>query len=629
MINLGIMSFLQLTLLPGLIAIRWIKLTGVATNLFFAFSLSPIINFFFVFFATGLGGYTRTTVLLLLIIELACLLYWSRSFFKIRFGELFQFSRVGQFFVEFLECRGNSAQRALYLIVFFAAVYQLLSYVVIYTNQINSVFTAWDPVVSWDRWAVDWYNNHFPIRTWHYPQLIPANWSLSYQIIGDERIKFFAKNFMYFFEIFTLLIIIYVAQIKRQLGYFAGTWLTGWILMRLGSNGTGYVDTATAFFGLASLMVLFLSESMQGSARTKYVLLGAVLASGSALTKQAGLWIVFIYPVLYIGFVEKGFSKQAFRSLAHILFIFTTLLGVWYGYKEYQIRIGADYSEVASTTLIAHQGRDFSERLQYGMKLLDDSLSASIDFPLGNIELRIPGTFNFMFILLLMLFGLRQKYFRWLFVTLIIPFFLMWVLFFSYDTRNLGVVLPIIGLTAGMGLQEIIDRIPNVHLRSISFRLNGLRRSLPHVIIGWIQSIRVVYAFMLLIPLFLFLPVKYPDSYLIDRAIYKQKQIGDALINANIYEFHAKHGLEGKILTDYQFLGALPGLQSYFEMGYSSSPQFIQLLERPEVAYALVSDYFMAKNVKAYVHQRINDQRFKVLFEAKGWQFLSTCRGPC
>jgi len=54
-IDLGIISLLQLTLLPGLIAIRWLKLSGVATNLFFAFSLSPIINFFFVFFATTLG----------------------------------------------------------------------------------------------------------------------------------------------------------------------------------------------------------------------------------------------------------------------------------------------------------------------------------------------------------------------------------------------------------------------------------------------------------------------------------------------------------------------------------------------------------------------------------------------
>jgi hypothetical protein len=140
---------------------------------------------------------------------------------------------------------------------------------------------------------------------------------------------------------------------------------------------------------------------------------------------------------------------------------------------------------------------------------------------------------------------------------------------------------------------------------------------------------RVVYIFILLIPLLLLLPIKYTDSFLIDRAISKQKQVGDATINAKIYEFQVKHGFGGKILTDYQYLGVLPGLQCYFEMDYSASPQFIQSLKNPDIAYTLVNDSFMDEKVKVYVHKRIHDGDFKVLFESNGWWFLSTCSGPC
>jgi hypothetical protein len=434
---------------------------------------------------------------------------------------------------------------------------------------------------------------------------------------------------MYFFEVFTLLIILYIAKMKQQVGYFAGTFLTGWLLLRLGSTGTGYVDTATAFFGFASLVVLFLSESMQGSARIKFVLLGAVLASGSALTKQAGLWIVFIYPVLYVGFVEKGFSKQVIRNLILILSIYIILIGIWYGYKEYQIRTGVDYSEISSTTISAHQGRNFLERLQYGIALLDNSLKTSVRFPLNNTKLTILGNFNLMLIVLFALFGLRQEYFRWLFITVILPFSLIWILFFSYDTRNIALVIPFVGLIAGMGVQEIIDRISKANIVTIPYSFNSLRYPIFRVATGWLQSMRVVYIFILLIPLLLLLPIKYTDSFLIDRAISKQKQVGDATINAKIYEFQVKHGFGGKILTDYQYLGVLPGLQCYFEMDYSASPQFIQSLKNPDIAYTLVNDSFMDEKVKVYVHKRIHDGDFKVLFESNGWWFLSTCSGPC
>jgi hypothetical protein len=37
----------------------------------------------------------------------------------------------------------------------------------------GSILLGYDPVVQWNPWAVDWSQNRFPNRIYHYPQLIP------------------------------------------------------------------------------------------------------------------------------------------------------------------------------------------------------------------------------------------------------------------------------------------------------------------------------------------------------------------------------------------------------------------------------------------------------------------------
>jgi hypothetical protein len=82
-------------------------------------------------------------------------------------------------------------------------------------------------------------------------------------------------------------------------------------------------------------------------------------------------------------------------------------------------------------------------------------------------------------------------------------------------------------------------------------------------------------------------------------------------------------------LTDYQYLGSLPGLEQYYQLGYSGGDDFIQQIEQPQIGYALVNSNEMSPEVTSYINQLIAQNKIVVLFEYNTYKLVTTCRGPC
>ena len=99
--------------------------------------------------------------------------------------------------------------------------------------NIGKVFNVWDTIFSWNRWAVDWSYNQFPALTYEYPQILPANWSLSYVIMQNKEVQAFTKAIMSLFSLFTILLFFDLARIKKNLVYLLGAILYGVILYSL------------------------------------------------------------------------------------------------------------------------------------------------------------------------------------------------------------------------------------------------------------------------------------------------------------------------------------------------------------------------------------------------------------
>ena len=657
-ITLGILSVFQLVFLPGLIVTRLMKLQGVGINILFSISLSPIINYLYVFTATMFGLYSQKTTLLLFGVELVFLIYLTYPLLVKTLGQIINKKEVVSFFKEYLDetisklSLDKEISKIFFVTIFILALYNILKYYSFFAAINGSIFTEWDAVVSWDRWAVDWSRNHFPSLTYHYPQLIPANWSITYQFMGDSRIKFFAKYFMGLIEIYILLVIFILGIIKRQAGYFFGVIYTSALQLVFGSHGNGYVDSSVAFFSLSSIACLLIAEKEDNKSKSLYIYLGAIFAAGAAVTKQAGLWVALAYPfLLFFTNYKKENRKYAYNYISGILMFYALIIFPWYGYKEFQIQNSNDRSEIVVVTSLGRQDRSWTQQLEYSSTLLQTTLASQIIF----------GKLIMMLLCVFMLFACRNKFYRFLLSFIVIPFSLIWALFVSYDTRNFNLVVPLIGLSAGIGTQEMIVKFGLLNLRAYSKiklwfyrmkesiflrlfplgsntppltveeRARGLSRGRYLSFIEILKSIKVMYLLLLILTLSVFLlPIKYADSFMINVSLAKQKEIGYPWLNQKLYKYQSEYGINGLILTDYHHIGMLPGLEQYYKQEFNGNlSAFLKERKDSHVGYVLLNTGWMSPKVAIYVRQNIAQGQMKIIFEEGSYLFASACRWPC
>src|SRR6266700_3598462 len=224
---LGILSILQITLLPGLIFTQIYPVGRPMTRIILSFAISLVINYQFVLLLTVLGLYTRTIVLILFVIEILLLvIIYTR---KISFPARSQ---------EYSSRKPDTAY-----LVLDAAASRLLKYIFIATGTIiflvyisktlaenPGIFDSWDDVFSWNRWASEWYSGQLPLKTYHYPQLLPTNWSISYQFLGTDEIQFFAKSVMILFGFGTLFIFWDLYRKSRSVYFLMALTISGFLI---------------------------------------------------------------------------------------------------------------------------------------------------------------------------------------------------------------------------------------------------------------------------------------------------------------------------------------------------------------------------------------------------------------
>ena len=603
----GCLSLVQMICLPGYILSRLLNVKGFWRTLLFSFGLSAIVNYFIVLTLTSVGGYTRFALYAIFAIEVVIFLILFHPTLKQPIAQAVQFGGWGDFWRNYFEEINQSSRsvvnrRLLSILAVLpvgVAVFCILVYLTALVAQFGDTFTGWDVIVSWDRWAVDWFNNRLPDLTWHYPQLIPANWSLTYKFMGEDAVKFFAKGAMWLFDLGVILTGFAFAVARKKVGPFIGVFFTSILLLRFGSHGTGYVDSAVAFFAFLSFTCLYFAREASDSKTEKMtILLGAIFAGGAAVAKHAGLWIILVYPILYYLLPKRAAADNAWKfkqTFFAIVLIYLFLVAPWYIYKEVNIQLGNDYSELSSATGAAHFGRDYPQRFVYGI----GSLATGLSFFIG-----LPGGLFLAALAVLLLASLKEPDCRWIVSLIILPLFLIWGLWFSYDTRNLAMIIPFVGLCSGIGFENILRAIP------------------------FFGRLRVGYALLILLAGVIVLSVQFTDSYLLTQSIEKQKKIGEIGLNNLLYDYIHTRGFHGRILTDYGYLVSLPELKNYGAVGYSNDKSFIELSGKSEIGYVLIKREWANAEVLNYFDTQLAQGNAKLVLTYKDWMFIDVQEPP-
>ncbi len=440
MLFLGFLSVIQILFLPGLLALKLFNFRN--NSLLYKFivvtGLSLYLNYQIAFWLTLLKIYTKTSFLLIFLLELLVIIFLFRK----SFIAFLNISLKDILLKKYNFYRSNSlVNRVMISVSFFI----ILFYVSLFINNLGSIFYYNDAIKSWNVWALEWASNLFPPLTGHYPQIIPANWSITYIFTQPLQVDFFAKSMMPVIFIGNLLMMLGLAIKKKNGLYLFALMIYGTISPLLYSFvfiADGNTELLVSFFALLSYYVIVYDDENDFDL-SKFVLV-TIFISAAALTKIAGFYIFCLGSLWIFWYVIVNKNNRNFRNVIISFIVYFLLAAInlsWYFFKPmYQ---GLDQS--------SYMLPDFLSRFLHAF----DIIYYSIGLPI------------LIFFAVGILFSLFVKKIRILTISIVIPVILLWAFFFSYDSRNLNIAIPFIAIVTPFGIIKLLELITKTSFQNI------------------------------------------------------------------------------------------------------------------------------------------------------------------
>lgn len=594
---LGLLSVIQIAFLPGILILRFCDLKkGFIHTMVFAFGLSLIANHLLVFAITAIGINITISYSLIFVLELVAIFWLYANPLRTSIEKFISSKRteiqehIGSLnFVTKEEKKSdlsNIIVEIINLIFFILALSSIWwAFRVWYTN-LDTVFTQWDSIVSWNRWATEWFSGIFPIKTNRYAQLVPTNFAVSYAFLGNTKIQFFAKSIMPLFNLYILLLMFDLGLSTKNPGYFIGVVASRYIIKKfLGDYiASGYVDVALAFFSFLTVYSLLKARSVNSQTQKRnYVKLGFIFAAGTALTKQNGLYVFAFYPLLSYVLAIKDFNGASLANkIAPYIKWFAISLCIilpWYLLNEFRIQAGTIDTNVGYLMGARHQGRDLFERFVRAVGLLEE--------------------YAILYIFILFLLPFLDSALIWVTITLLIPYSVIWVFAFSTFPRNLAISLPLLGMMTGLSAQRLIDFIKHITQKIELGKLKFF------VVIVGLAGLVMAGSFY------------FQDERLINHQEEQQKGALLSYINQQIYDYFEEIGQFQPIMTNYpiRYLPGMEDLQIDID-NFSNYNTYLQVIQNhPEVRLLLLFENTADDLVMQDIHQKIEQGDFELIFK--------------
>jgi hypothetical protein len=455
MFLLILLSVLQICFIPGFIVFLFLNRKSNDSNILLvpviSFGLSLIINYIIVSFLAYFHFYTRSVLIILIVIELICLTYVF-LFHKLNIEIYSPKKRYLEFKheVKLLINTRSTVYDVIKLIFFILSCVLLILLLILMIFNFGKIFQHQDAIESWNRWAIDFCNNSVPAGTYHYPQLIPANWSISY-VLCECQTQSIPRGLMPLFLIFMVYSFIIMGIKQRSNVYIFSIFFLYQGFHRLFWTD-GLADVPVAFFSILVYICLSLiKKEDQETDKKEYIILSTLFVCGAAVTKQAGLFLLLVYPFLLILTKDKlvwTYHKILKFGFLYILMIII-IVSPFYLYAELAIRNGYNTSEIHVVTSEVYHGASYFERFI-------NACGQFYNYIFTSKLIFIIAIFPFIL-------SFTDKTFRLLNFSLVIPYFIVWAIFFSYGVRNAAIIIPYICLGIGVGLDMIFKRLQQYH----------------------------------------------------------------------------------------------------------------------------------------------------------------------
>lgn len=555
MFLLGCLSVVQMALLPGLLLLAVTRFRATLIQLLaVSFALSFAANYAIVTLLVAAGSYTRPVVMTVIAAEAMALWFLRRR-------------------IEVERTEWPEHPSLAMIVALVLAAESVLWAGIIWLRSLGTVFTTWDAVVSWNRWALVFAGGSMPADIQYYPQLIPANWSLSYLLIESSIVQAFAKSVMALFFLLTLLVIADAGLRLRSAGLILGVPATALLERKCVGLfiADGYVDVPVAFFATVSAMLL-VAPPRDTTARLRSLWLSCACAAAAALTKQAGVYLLLVWPLLAFALRDRDDRQRPARVIPVSWVVFAAPVFAFYVHRYDAIRRGLDFSNVRYVTHDIYQGASVLQRAMHALQSL--------------------GIYVLLLVVPFAAIWFLPRWCRWLVALIALPFSVIWACYFSYDTRNLVLALPFAGIAAGIATEQLMAYGARVAVR------------FPLRLIG------AVAAFVLLAGA----AAMFSRDRIEATQLRQQREILCAPLNQRLYDWFGSHSREGRIATNYaiDFLPDLKGQR--YPVTFVDVAELAAAESRSDVAYVLVPAAVPGA-VRHAIDERRQRGEYELLFE--------------
>jgi hypothetical protein len=364
-----------------------------------------------------------------------------------------------------------------------------------------------------------------------------------------------------------------------------------------GYIGKGYMDIPATFFCFSIFYALLLTVG--GYLRVfPGVMLASVLLAGSLLIKQTGLFMLFPFAAACFFVLRPAVPDANGRKKLLIAMTGCTLLlaAPWYVYKEVQIGHAVETSEVSYVTKDIYAGKDKMQRLHDASRRFQEKVTGTPLIDVLPEQARPAASLVFFAVLIILtIASLWTALGRFILLFVVVPYYFIWAVYFSYDARNAALLIPFWGISLGIGSVVVT---------------NWLAAS-PRTVGRWALGSVIGLAILVCC-------VKFPLERLsnLERRMATE-QLMDSSMNRLLYQHYDTDAVKRKTLCAYPMMAYLPGIRQFAEP-FSFDEEHLEKLKAllatdtshyqfcilPDAAPPAIWEYFKTLESRGYVKSR-------------------------
>ena len=469
-------------------------------------------------------------------------------------------------------------------------------------RPIGDVFTAWDALASWNRWAVELSMNQYKPLNAAYPVLMPALWSLIYEAQSSSALWFFSRALMSVIPMGVMALVAF-AGLRRgviPLIVLSLPLIFGFVLKD--PLYSGYMDQPSALMAAGGLLIAALSLWEKDAARrNEFLMLGIMAVALAVLTKQHAIFAAFAVCALV---AVMAFRRQITFVRASVLaaMFLIPILSFLYIYLQEQDALWGNLQRLNEVS---------NNKVGDGSKVYSAFRTIGAELPIWLWLILGAGT-----LLNLVFFRKPQAIFALLIAGLTIPGFYVYADCCSYSERNGMWILGHLSVSCFVGVSLLMERMDEE--KFLPNWLGSNTKGEPAAGAGSIVPMRLVQACAVMAALGLLLVSnEWPMSRLMERQLNQQREHIVPRVQAIVNRNRGLPNSATTVVTPLQLIRFHPDFAGKYRYCIPMKPSCFKGLAPGKTLY-VTANWFENEQSLAHIERLVADGHFKYIDQERG-----------